>query len=137
MFNFIRDLLSFKRNKNQTDINTDDNDTICSIEIQMNNDGTINIICGWPDFNEKTKTQIPQVAYNYALIIDALANGMLSSEIYNTLKNHVEHKPFDILFVQNVIYKLAEIKYLKQKNSKKYNEPAIKPTEVFKQIHQE
>jgi len=136
MFNFIRDLLSNKKHSNKTDTSTDD-DTICTIEIQMNNDGTINIICGWPDFNEETKTEIPQVAYNYALIIDALANGMLSSEIYNTLKNHVEHEPFDILFVQNVIYKLAEIRYLKQKNSKKHNEPAVKPTEVFKQIHQE
>lgn len=111
---------------------TSTNDSICSLEIQMNSDGTINIVCGWPDFHDENKTKIPTIAQQYALIIDAMNSGMLSKEILNTIKYYNSHNTMDILFAQNVIFKLTELSFLK-KQHQSISEPVIRPTDVFRQ----
>lgn len=150
MFRFIRTLLSqfihpaFVKNHkpvnkkievSSTTNEENDQDIICSLEVQMNEDGTINIVCGWPDFALENKSSIPTIAYQYALVIDAINSGMLSKEILDTIKNYQSDNTMDILFAQNVIYKLSEMSFLRKQNSNKIRtEPVVRPLEVFKQI---
>jgi hypothetical protein len=137
MLKLIKTLLgnSFKDNN---DINSGKNNTIknkkeeppCALEIQMNVDGTINIICSWPEFDESNKKAMTFLANNYALMIDALNSGFLAKDIINTLKNHEHENPMDTLFAQNVFYKIAELTYLKQTQNSS-NNALIKPSQVF------
>lgn len=102
----------------------------CSLEIQMNVDGTINIICSWPEFDDSNKKAMTFLANNYALMIDALNSGFLAKDIINTLKNHESENPMDTLFAQNVFYKIAELTYLKQ-SQYSANDALIRPSQVF------
>lgn len=97
----------------------------------MNNDGTINIICSWPEFDVTNKEKMLTMANNYALMIDAINAGYLSKEIINTIKLHKSDNAYDALFTQNVFYKLAELEYLKYKTSED-NYPVIRPLQAFK-----
>lgn len=150
MFRFIRTLLSqfihpaFAKNHkpvnkkievSSTTAEENDQDIICSLEVQMNEDGTINIVCGWPDFTLENKSSMPTIAYQYALVLDAINSGMLAKEILDTIKNYQSDNTMDILFAQNVIYKLSEMSFLRKQNSNKIRtEPVVRPLEVFKQI---
>lgn len=136
MLKLIKILLnnSFKDDK---DISNKNNTTThkkeeppCSLEIQMNVDGTINIICSWPEFDDTNKKAMTFLANNYALMIDALNSGFLAKDIINTLKNHENENPMDTLFAQNVFYKIAELTYLKQTQYSS-NDALIKPSQVF------
>ena len=148
MFRFLRELLGqfihpafINQKQDLTKIistsNTstrDETDRLCSLDIQMNQDGTINIVCSWPDFHMEDKASIPTVAYQYALVIDAVNNGLLAKEIISTIKNYNSDNTADILFAQNVLYKLSEIAFLNaQNNNQLKTEPVIRPLDVLKQ----
>lgn len=141
MFNFLKQIFSSSRCyqndsklKNES-VNKKDIDSIrCSLEVQMNIDGTINIICYWPEYSHINKDKMTETANNYALMIDAINQGYLSKDIINTIKNYRSENSYDSLFAQNVFYKLAELNYLKQK-SLDNSEPLVRPTQVFKNIH--
>lgn len=98
----------------------------------MNIDGTINIVCYWPEFNETNKEQISSLSNNYALMLDAINRGFLEKEIISTIKNYKSYDSYDILFAQNVYYKLMELSYLKQKSNTEQNMPVVRPSQVFK-----
>jgi hypothetical protein len=137
MLNFVKKLLNKKnpliKNKSKDSIEQDNPSAPCSLEIQMNLDGTVNIICSWPEFDDHNKKIMSHLANNYAIMIDALNTGFLSKEIINTLKNYQTDNPMDILFAQNVFYKIAEINYLKNQNSSG-SDTLIKPSEVFRKL---
>lgn len=131
MYKFLQSLFgNFSQKDNQ---NKNKNKNIsCSLDIQMNVDGSINIVCYWPEFNENNKDQIISLANNYALMLDAINDGLLRPEIISTIKNYKSYKSYDILFSQNVYFKLMELSYLKQKSSIEQNMPVIRPSQVFK-----
>jgi len=141
MFEFLRYLLRFENSSdNSKDTSkkstVEDAKYLCSLEIQMNQDGTINIECCWPEFDESNKNSLQNIANNYALVIDAINQGYLSKDIVNTIKNYKSDNPFDILFAQNVFYKIAELNYLKTKNADYNNGPLVKPSQAFKHMIQ-
>jgi hypothetical protein len=141
MFNFLKDLFLSKivpniRTKTKAEL-PKQSDTCCSLEIQMNNDGTINILCSWPEFSENNKDKMITVANNYALMINAINNGYLSGEIIHTIKNYKSHDPYDSLFAQNVYYKITELNLFKEKttSNKLNNQPLIRPLIAFKNLY--
>jgi len=148
MFRFLRELLTqfihpalMDQKQDLTKIistshtsTSNETDHLCSLDIQMNQDGTINIVCSWPDFDMEDKASIPTTAYQYALVIDAVNNGLLAKEIISTIKNYNSDNTADILFAQNVLYKLNEITFLNTQNNKQLKtEPVIRPLDVLKQ----
>jgi len=136
MFKFLQDLFFNKTHKTKP-VLPKQNETSCSLEIQMNNDGTLNILCSWPEFNENNKDKMIAVANNYALMIDAINKGYLSTEIISTIKNYKSHDAYDSLFAQNVFYKITELNYLKEKNlsNKINNQPLVRPLTAFKNLY--
>lgn len=134
MFNFLRSILKSSvglNNTEKTEKTKTEKEYLCALEIQMNMDGTINIECSWPEFDEENKNSLQNIANNYALVIDAINEGFLSKDIVNTIKNYKSDNAFDVLFAQNVFYKIAELNYLKIKNSDN-NGPVVKPSQAFK-----
>jgi hypothetical protein len=132
MISFIRQLLFDSSNRSKQQLNTDHDKekAPCSLEIEMNYDGTINIICSWPEFNEDNKAHLNYLANYYAMMIDALNSGFLNKEIINTIRNYNTDNNMDILFAQNVYYKITELNFLK-KEQEKNNSSYIKPSQVF------
>jgi len=101
---------------------------IASIKVEANNDGTINIVCDWPDFSEKNHKSIQVMAKFFALAIDAINSGILEQEIIATLNNHDKSNPYDTLFVHNT---LVELIYLAKSKTTTLNSPIISPLDVF------
>lgn len=131
MFNFIRRLLNNENKTEQSESQPKETTkSLCSLEIEMNNDGTVNIICSWPEFTETNKKYLYNLANHYALMIDALNSGLLEKDIANTLKNYSSDNYMDILFAQNAYYKIVELNFLK-KEQEKSDTPLIKPSQVF------
>jgi hypothetical protein len=134
MFKFIKSLLS--RNKVELPSkNSYLDENLYSIEIQMNKDGSINIICNWPKFDADNKDTIPAISNHYALMIDAINQGFLSKQIISSIKNYKGDNAYDTLFAQNVFYKIAELNYLKEKMTEDSG-AIIKPSQVFKNLTQ-
>jgi hypothetical protein len=134
MFKFLKSLLSRGKIESQNKIvPLEDND--CSLEIQMNKDGTLNIVCSWPEFDVENKDTITSIASHYALMIDAINQGFLSKQIISTIKNYKGHNAYDTLFAQNVFYKIAELNYLKEKMTEE-SPAVIRPSQVFKNLSQ-
>lgn len=141
MLNFIRSLLADYHSKKleqkdhpePNDISCSDKggQSPCSLEIQMNLDGTVNIICSWPEFDDSNKKIMTHLANHYAMMIDALNSGFLSKDIIDTLKNHETENPMDTLFAQNVFYKIAEINFLKNHQTNNSHDALVKPSQVF------
>jgi hypothetical protein len=132
MFKFIQKLLNTDHPKNESPpVKQDFNKHApCSLELEMNKDGTINIICSWPKFTEDNKKYLINLANHYALMIEALNAGFLEKEIVNTVKNYSSDNYMDTLFAQNVYYKLIELNFLRTEQEK-INNPLIKPSQVF------
>jgi hypothetical protein len=134
MLNLIKQLLdqkNFLYKKNQHKETPTTKESPCSLEIQMNLDGTVNIICSWPEFNDDNKKIMSHLANHYAMMIDALNSGFLSKDIIDTLKNHETENPMDTLFAQNVFYKIAEINFLKNHQNHDNHDALVKPSQVF------
>lgn len=134
MFNFIRKLLNSQNSKEQITKPETSTEEItkspCSLELEMNNDGTVNIICSWPEFTEANKKYLYNLANHYALMLDALNSGLLEKDIANTLKSYSSDNYMDILFAQNAYYKIVELNFLR-KEQEKSDAPLIKPSQVF------
>lgn len=108
---------------------------LCKLEFGINKDGTIDIICYWPQFTEKTTSTIINIAYFYALAIHAINNGLLEKEILDTLQKNAKFDEYDTLFVHNVLYKLYELEKNKKYQSGDISkQPFIYPIDVFKNI---
>lgn len=134
MLNLLRHLLDKKSalpNRQKDQPTESSNESPCSLEIQMNIDGTVNIICSWPEFDETNKKIMTHLANHYAMMIDALNSGFLAKDIVETLKNHQTENPMDTLFAQNVFYKIAEINFLKNHQNNSNQDVLVKPSQVF------
>ena len=106
-------------------------DYLCSLSLQLNYDGTVNIICYWPSFEKLEPSAIDSIANQYATMIFMANNGLLKKDIVETLSDVLgSEDPFDAYFVHQVLAKWLEIteKTEQTLNSK----PFIKPSSVFK-----
>lgn len=130
MYNFLRKLLAKPEKKENTKTNIDQQ-VWSSLEIQLNIDGTVNIICSWPDFEKNNDNNIQALSEKYALMINSINRGFFSSQIIETIKNYRSNNYYDILFSQNVYYKILEFAYLEEQKSFD-TEPVIKPSKALK-----
>lgn len=101
------------------------------ISFEINEDGTINIICDWPDFNDESITGLEAVARYYALAIHAVNAGLLEKDIIGTLKQHDTSNPYNNLFVHNVLIELINVEKTIRERSPAYQKPVISPLNVF------
>lgn len=131
MLNFIKRFF-LKENNYETE---EAAEKLSSLTIEVNLDGTLNIICDWPEFDENNNKQIANVAKYYALAIHALNEGLLDKEIIDTLKNYDNSNPFNSLFVHNTLVELINLEKIKKENNPLLNKPIISPLDVFKGDH--
>lgn len=103
---------------------------LASLSIEVNNDGSLNILCDWPEFDSNNSGKIKEVAYFYALAIHALNKGFLEKDIIDTLVNHNKSNVFNSLFAQNTLIELLNLEKSIKQN--KTNQPIVSPLEVFK-----
>lgn len=95
----------------------------------MNEDGTVNIVCFWPEFNEKNSKEMTYIAQEYSAMIHLMTCGFFNEEILKTLDKLIhEDNVFDQMFVNNVLSSWAKIIDFKKNNV----DPVIKPSMVFK-----
>lgn len=110
---------------------------VSKLEFGIKTDGTIDIMCNWPEFDENNQKAMLNIAYFYALAIHAINNGLLHKEIIETMRQSAKLNEFDTLFVHNVLYKLYELEKSQQyqRNIDLAHEPLIQPLDVFKNIN--
>lgn len=110
---------------------------VSKLEFGINLDGTIDIICHWPEFNDNNSKSLLNIAYFYGMAIHAINNGLLHKEIIETMRQTAQLNEFDNLFVHNVLYKLYELEKSQQfqRNINLANEPLVAPLSVFKNTH--
>lgn len=126
MFNFIKKLFNKKPNK------TDTTSFMCSINFELNHDGTINIICYWPNFDQNNMDKIAPVSLEFGTLLHMINNGMLKTEVINTLNSLTDKSNnFDNIFINMCLLKLIE--YSEKENSTISCDPLVKPSSVFKQ----
>jgi len=104
---------------------------LSSICFEVNQDGTVNILCDWPDFNNDNADKIESVAKFYALGIHALNRGLFEADIIDTLKHHDKNNPYNNLFIHNVLVELINIEKTIREKSPNYKKPVISPLNVF------
>ena len=129
MFNFIKNIFT-----KTPDVVIDEPvaQRLASVTIEVNQDGTINILCDWPDFNENNVESIKNVSHYYALAIHAVSNGYLEQDIIDTLKCYDKDNVFNALFAHNTLVELVNVEKLSQWKNKDVDRPIISPLEVFK-----
>lgn len=120
MFNFLK-----KRKKPEI------SQPLSYISFEINKDGTINIVCDWPDFNDENITSLEVIARYYALAIHAINAGLLERDIIGTLKQHDTSNPYNNLFVHNVLIELINVEKTIRERSPAYQKPVISPLNVF------
>lgn len=125
----------FKRKKDLT--TSDKHPYVSKLEFGIKTDGTIDIVCHWPEFDDTNEKAILNIAYFYALAIHAIDSGLLHKEIIETMRQSAKLNEFDTLFVHNVLYKLYELEKSQQyqKNINLAHEPLIQPLDVFKNMN--
>tara|TARA_B100002019_G_scaffold66606_1_gene57179 strand:- start:1666 stop:2061 length:396 start_codon:yes stop_codon:yes gene_type:complete len=128
MFNF------FKRKQTKGKVVNESEtfkDVVACLSFEVNKDGTINIVCDWPDFDDNNVKSIPSIAYYYALAIDAINKGYLHKDIIETLKQCDNDNPLNTLFVENTLVEIVNLKKFSN-NTLKDSVPVISPLEVFR-----
>ena len=101
---------------------------LCSINIEINYDNSINVYCNWPTFNSINDQHLEPIAKRYGTMLFMLNNGFLKEDIINTLMKFDDiNNKYDAEFV-NV--SLQEWLNLFTQNN--HNTPLIKPSSVFK-----
>ena len=101
------------------------------ITFEINEDGTINIVCDWPDFTDENVKSLETIARFYALGIHAVNSGLLEADIIETLKNHDTSNPYNNLFVHNVLIEIINIEKTIREKNPTYHKPVISPLNVF------
>ena len=121
----------FKRDIEGTEETEETSEALSSLTFEIMKDGTINILCEWPDFDDKNSRHIQNIAKYYAMCVYGLNSGMLEKDILDTLKNHDESNSFNKLFVHNVLIELITLQKMTNKNNVDLDRPIISPLEVF------
>ncbi len=125
MFKYIKSLFAKKKNlKFDSELST--------ITIEINKDGTLNIICYWPDYDENNSDEINGTAKFYALAIHALNSGLLEYDMIDTLKNYDQSNPYNNLFSHCTLVELINLEKIKKHRSSNGDRPVISPLDVFK-----
>lgn len=128
--------LYFKWRFSKTSIGheSEDNEILCSLSIEITKDGKYNIICDWPNFdNETSGSSLENAAKYYAMMIRTISCGAMEVDILDTLKNCDKNNPYNILFVHNVLIELININKQSYDINQELHKPLILPTNVFKQ----
>lgn len=127
MFNFIKKIFT-----KSTEETLEATERLSSLSIQVNKDGTINIACDWPEFDNNNAKAISGSARFYALAIHALNEGLLEKDIIDTLKNYDTSNPFNSLFIHNTLVELINLEKSKNNKNPLLNKPIISPLDVFR-----
>jgi len=122
----------FNRNNYRYQKKIDDQNAILSISFEVNKNGTINIVCDWPNFDESNMEKIQGFARYYAITIDAINSSILEKEIIDTLKNYDTSQPYNSLFIHNTLVELINIEKAKREKDINFKKPLISPLLVFK-----
>lgn len=109
-------------------------DRLASISIEVNPDGTLNICCDWPEFDNKNSQNLKDVSYYYALAIHALNKGLLEKEIMNTISEHPYDDALNNEFAESTLTNLISLEAHYAKKQVKNDEPIISPLDVFKSV---
>ena len=126
MLNFFKKIFTSQ----SSDIIAQSNSVIASITIENNTDGSLNIVCDWPEFNTDNYESMNGVAKAFASSIYSINSGILAKDIIDTLKNHDKTNPYNSVFVNNVFSELINMEKYSAINQS-YS-PLISPLEVFK-----
>ena len=103
---------------------------ICSINVQLNIDNTIDIVCHWPDLDDLDELIINDIANRYATMIYLLDSGSLKKDIADTLSSVCENNIYDTYFSRQVLTRWLEL--FENQHLTDSNQPLIKPSSVFK-----
>lgn len=104
---------------------------MCGINIEVNLDGTVNILCSWPDFDKTNANTIDAISTEFGTLLYFLNKGFLSKEIINTL-THLTHpnNQYDNLFVDMSLAKWTD--YIESSLDVPHDmEPMVRPSSVF------
>ena len=127
MFKYLSKIFS-----SQTKTPIEHTEDLSSITIEINNDGTLNIVCYWPDYDENNSSAINGAAKFYALAIHALNSGMLEYDMIDTLKQYDPSNPFNSLFSHSVLVELINLEKIRKNKNMDTDKPVISPLDVFK-----
>jgi hypothetical protein len=129
MFEFIKKIF-YTNKKNKTSLK---NNFMCSLNFELNYDGSINIVCYWPNFNNDNLESMGIISDEYVSLLTAINSGALKHEVESTL-NYLTEKGnlYDNIFINMCLVKISEYD---KKNifMTPTNIPLIKPSNVFKQ----
>lgn len=104
---------------------------MCGVTIEVNIDGTVNILCSWPEFDKTNSSAIDPISTEFSTLLYFLNKGFLSKEIINTLTNlsHPDNQ-YDNLFVDMTLSKWTN--YIESKLDIPHDmEPMVRPSSVF------
>ena len=128
MFKFIKNIFKPKPTVDESPVIQ----KLASLTIEVNNDGTMNILCDWPDFDEDNVESLKNISQYYALAIHALCNGYLQEDIIQTLKSYDKDNVFNALFAHNTLVEIANTEKLSNWKKDDNDRPIISPLEVFR-----
>lgn len=130
MFNFFRKQKNIEDNKITTTPVEEKPKYLCSVNVQLNADNTMDILCHWPDLDKLDELIINDIANRYATMIFLLDSGLLKKDIIDTLSSVCENNVHDTYFARQVLAKWLEL--FEKQNLTNSNQPLIKPSSVFK-----
>jgi hypothetical protein len=128
MFEFIKKFFHV----NKKDKSTQKNNFMCSLNFELNYDGSINIVCYWPNFNNSNIESIDIVSDEYVSLLTAINSGALKHEVESTLNYLIEKgNLYDNIFIDTCLLKISEYD---KKNlfMTPADIPLIKPSNVFR-----
>jgi len=129
MFNFIRSIFLSKEQEAEEDEEV--STKLASLTIEVNTDGTMNILCDWPDFHADNAESLKSISHYYALAIHAVCNGYLEQDIIDTLKYYDKDNVFNALFAHNTLIELNNAEKLSKWKKEDGDKPIISPLDVF------
>jgi len=133
MFDFIKNIFNrFRKPTIYIQEELPEQQKLASLTVEVNTDGTMNILCDWPDFNEDNVESIKNVAHYYALSIHALCNGYLETDIIDTLKCYDKDNVFNALFAHTTLVELVNAEKLSKWKNTNTDSPIVSPLNVFK-----
>jgi hypothetical protein len=132
MFNFLKQIFSQGKEKTKIEYKTiEKKDYLCRLNIELNYDNSINIMCYWPDLVDLEDETIDNIANPYGILLYMLNSGLLNQDIIKALSNFDQNSLEDSYFINKVLSKWLEISSIKTE-SKNNTDPVIKPSSVFK-----
>jgi hypothetical protein len=130
MFDKILKFFYKSKDNNTKQETTIETQSLCKIAFELNMDGSANIICYWPEFNDKNKNSMPTIASEYGALLYMINNGLMQNDVVDTLsdpRNIVNE--YDKSFIDKVFMRWFSYTDIASSIDSK---PLIKPSLVFK-----